>query len=80
MPEDISNEEFNERLMLSECFNVDLEGVFKNAEGNWCLDRRLTSEAAEKRGLTPRTADLNLMGSEIVELSQRVVAMLKLDM
>ncbi len=47
-----------------------IEGEFFGVDGKRYLDRRYTAEYVEQSTvLTPRTADLNIVGPAIVELS-----------
>ena len=47
--------------------NTDIEGVFTR-DGKTYIDRRYTVETITRLGLSPRNADLNIIGDEIIEL------------
>lgn len=53
--------------------NPDIEGLFIGPDGSYRLDRRMTMSAIEKNKLTPRTADLNLVGPDILPVPDYLV-------
>ncbi len=48
---------------------LDLVGFFERKDGSWLFDRRYTIEGMERLGLCARTADLNLIGEAIVNMT-----------
>jgi hypothetical protein len=60
-------------LTKEELSNPDLEGVFISPDGKTMFDRRYDAEFVQKSNvLTPRNADLNLIGAEIVEVPEEL--------
>jgi hypothetical protein len=56
----------------------DIEGLFQDREERWMLDCRMSFEAMDRRGLMPYTADLNLIGPDIVEVPAYLLDLLDL--
>lgn len=57
----------------SELNNPDIEGVYRDRDGRLILDRRHTLDAIARLGLSPRTADLNLIGPDRVPIPEDII-------
>ncbi len=57
---------------------TDLKGFFCDEQGEWYLDRRKSIVAMADEGLSPRTADLNLIGPAIIPVPKYLVIELEL--
>lgn len=69
----MSNFDKNSELTREELANPNLEGVFIGPDGRTMFDRRYRSDVVDdSRTLTPRNADLNLVGAEIVEVPEEL--------
>ncbi len=70
--------EYNEEI-IDGMKNSAVEGAFRGPDGIWMFDRRLTIDAVIRMGLQPRTADLNIMGPDIVTIPEELVTQFGLD-
>jgi len=50
--------------------NFDLEGPYCTGDGELMFDRRYTTESLARYGLSPRTADFNIDGPEVVPIPE----------
>ncbi|HSH56132.1 MAG TPA: hypothetical protein VK983_04915 [Candidatus Limnocylindrales bacterium] len=71
----MTSEQINmNEVIAAELKNPDLEGQYVDATGQAMLDRRYTVEAIGRMGLSPRTADLNLIGPERVAIPKELLS------
>ena len=54
--------------------NPAVEGLFQDESGGWYVDRRYTTAYVEQSWyLTPRTADLNIIGPTILAVPSELI-------
>lgn len=69
----------NERLtqLADIAADTNYEGLGTTQNGKQYVDQRLTPEAVERLGLSPRSADLNIVGPAIIYLSEDEAAQVR---
>ena len=61
----MSTEKFDiNEIVKASMGDPNIEGLYRDADGRLVLDRRYTAEAIGQLGLSPRTADLGLIGPD----------------
>ena len=59
--------------------NPRLRGLYRDPEGSWRFDLRLTAEAVAASPWGPRSADLDLAGPDTVPVTDALITELDLD-